>query len=227
MITRQGPGLENDESSATAAVLGKQSDLAGHPTQRELDIEQSNNESAESYQRRRTVMISDLVDPADPEGRSYRQVNNAKKHGIPVGALVEIKWDEWFGNGMSWKVHARLRVARHTRDCDGTPLYTLSRWLPYAAETGGHHGFTEDSLKVVDCTDDSLSWKGGNRALLPHDTLPQAQREAGPLGAVAKGKDGRYRWVRIPKAEWVEMIGADREQWCAAHGFELAEEGIS
>lgn len=109
------------------------------------------------------VMISDLRDPDDLEGRSYREVNNEKTHGIPVGTLVEIKWDEWFGDGMSWKVHARLRVARHDRDCNGTPLYTLSRWLPYDAETGGHHGFTEESLTVVDSTDESLSWQGGGQ----------------------------------------------------------------
>jgi hypothetical protein len=61
--------------------------------------------------------ISDLKDPNDPNGRSYREVNACKDHKYALGALVEIMHG------------ARLWVVHHARDCDQTPLYCLS-WNP-------------------------------------------------------------------------------------------------
>ena len=61
------------------------------------------------------INIADLRDPDDPQGRSYRQVNADRTHGIPVGALVEI-----IDTGV------RMFVVWHGRDCDQTPLYWLS-----------------------------------------------------------------------------------------------------
>ncbi len=58
--------------------------------------------------------ICDLKCPDDPQGRTYRQINAAIKHNIPIGALVELE------SG------ARLFVVYHSRDCDQTPLYYLS-----------------------------------------------------------------------------------------------------
>lgn len=58
--------------------------------------------------------IADLKAPGDPQGRTYQQINEQKKHNIPIGALVELD------SG------ARLFVVNHTRDCDGTPLYYLA-----------------------------------------------------------------------------------------------------
>lgn len=82
------------------------------------------------------MTVADIVCPDDPQGRTYRQINNAKTHAIPVGALVELL------NGV------RLFVVWHGRDCDGTPLYWLSHKndvrKPYV---GG--GYLESSLKVV------------------------------------------------------------------------------
>ena len=60
-------------------------------------------------------------------GRTIKENNLDKPHNIPIGTLVEVKYDEWCGNGACLKVHARLWVVKHTRDCDGTPLYTLSK----------------------------------------------------------------------------------------------------
>ena len=69
------------------------------------------------------VNIADLLDPDDPQGRSYRQVNAEKQHQIPIGALVEIvsvdENDDHESNGV------RLFVVFHGRDCDQTPLYSL------------------------------------------------------------------------------------------------------
>lgn len=56
------------------------------------------------------IKISDLPDPNDPQGRSYKEVNLAKQHVHKIGDRVSIN----------------LFVTGNTRDCDGTPLYNLS-----------------------------------------------------------------------------------------------------
>ena len=90
------------------------------------------------------VTIADLKDPNDPEGRTYREVNNATKHSFDVGQLVEID------HGV------RLFVAKQTRDCDGTPLYCLTpRKNDYNQErerfanSNWTNGWPEDSMKAV------------------------------------------------------------------------------
>ena len=84
--------------------------------------------------------IADLKDPNDAKGRTYRQINNSICHNFGIGELVELN------SGV------RLFVAKHDRDCDGTPLYTLTsemqsiyplnqmRWL---------HGYSIFDLKAV------------------------------------------------------------------------------
>lgn len=110
------------------------------------------------------IAIHDLV---AVNGKTIKENNLLMKHAIPIGTLVEVQWDEWFGDGACWKVHARLWVVAHTRDCDGSPLYSLSRWRDpefalYAM--GLHGGFSEESLSVVEVTnevkrgDNSLEW---------------------------------------------------------------------
>ena len=59
--------------------------------------------------------IADLKDPNDPQGRTYREVNNAKVHKFDKGDLVEITY-----------TGVRLFVAKQTRDCDGSLLYSLT-----------------------------------------------------------------------------------------------------
>jgi hypothetical protein len=65
--------------------------------------------------------IHDLVDLSDPQGRTHKQINAAKVHQYPIGALVELN------HGI------RLWVVYHARDCDQTPLYCLSA-DPYDTE---------------------------------------------------------------------------------------------
>jgi hypothetical protein len=60
------------------------------------------------------VNVADFADPGDPQGRTYREVNAEKRHGIPLGALVEIE------SGV------RLFVVHQGRDCDQTPMYWLA-----------------------------------------------------------------------------------------------------
>ncbi len=84
-------------------------------------------------------MIHDFV---EANGKTIRENNLEKRHQIPIGTLVEVKFDSWFGDGACWKVHARLWVVKHTRDCDGTPLYAVSRWNDpeFAAMIKDMHG---------------------------------------------------------------------------------------
>jgi len=92
----------------------------------------------------RIIMIHDLKDPNDPQGRSYKEVNAKKTHQIPVGALVELK------------TGARLFVVYHGRDCDQTPLYWLShdkkdiikKYESFKNESW-IGGYSEDSLILI------------------------------------------------------------------------------
>jgi hypothetical protein len=99
------------------------------------------------------INIADLKDPADPQGRSYREINNARSHAIPVGALVEITHDPEYPSAMDG---ARLFVVMQTRDCDGTPLYELcadpedtEQANPRFRNAKWHGGYSEESLTVI------------------------------------------------------------------------------
>lgn len=99
------------------------------------------------------------------DGRTIKEHNMELKHNIPLGALVEVKYSEWFGNGASMKVHARLFVSRHNRDCDGTPLYSVGprRWNG----DWESHGHSEGSLTVIEQTPEVL--RGDNALEWPED----------------------------------------------------------
>lgn len=126
-----------------------------------------------------------MGDIVEENGKSVKENNLEKKHNIPIGSLVEVKYDNWYGNGACQKVHARLYVVEHTRDCDGTPLYSLSPrktechirgemvvegWAfteeaSYNILNEIKGGFAEESLSVVPLTaetkegHDSLYWE--------------------------------------------------------------------
>lgn len=91
------------------------------------------------------INVADLVNPNDPEGRTYRQINAAKKHAIPIGALVE-----------DIDTGVRLFVVKHGRDCDMTPLYYLSanrddteQKDPRFLNRGWVGGYSETYLRIV------------------------------------------------------------------------------
>lgn len=58
------------------------------------------------------INIADLQDPDDKLGRTYRQINNDKRHKYHLGDSV---------------IYGRFTygVSAYSRDCDGTPLYEL------------------------------------------------------------------------------------------------------
>jgi len=81
------------------------------------------------------MKICDLVDPSDKKKRTYREINLSKNHNHSIAELVEISGG------------ARLFVVRQSRDCDGTPLYSLSH-DPWSL-SNWIHGFSEDVIKSV------------------------------------------------------------------------------
>jgi hypothetical protein len=84
--------------------------------------------------------IADLKDPNDKQGRTYRQINNSVCHGIGLGVLVELD------------TGVRLFVAKHTRDCDGTPLYVLTSEIQgeYPLnQMNWLHGYSDNILRAV------------------------------------------------------------------------------
>ena len=85
--------------------------------------------------------IADLEDPNDIWHRTYPQVNAAQSHKIPIGALVAEK-----------DIGIRFFVAEHTRDCDKTPLYSLSAYqdTQEQAHYPMYYGYSEESLMVVE-----------------------------------------------------------------------------
>lgn len=106
------------------------------------------------------VNIADLKNPET--GKTYREENNAKEHKIPLGSLVEVDFDDTYND----RPHKGLRlfVVKHDRDCDGTPLYSLSfdkNWkedmygsqFNFAARCRIDSGYSEETLKV-------LKWSG-------------------------------------------------------------------
>lgn len=62
-----------------------------------------------------SVIAVNLADLRAPNGRTYRENNRDQQHAYPVGALVE-----------ETETGVRMFVAVHARDCDQTPLYTLT-----------------------------------------------------------------------------------------------------
>jgi hypothetical protein len=95
------------------------------------------------------VNVADLEDPNDPEGRTYRQVNAATSHKIPIGAFVELE-----DGCRSW-------VVAHGRDCDKTPLYYLCmdknntepRSMVFK-NPGWEGGYSAESLKIISTPED-------------------------------------------------------------------------
>jgi hypothetical protein len=124
------------------------------------------------------LFVGDIV---EENGKTIKENNMERKHNIPIDTLVEVRYDSWFDDGACEKVHARLWVVEHGRDCDGTPLYSLceekSDAIPELQQYFGklgikiRRGFSEESLTIVEVTDklkqgygalkweDELSWE--------------------------------------------------------------------
>lgn len=64
------------------------------------------------------TIVHNVVNPET--GLTTKQENQKLTHRIPLDTLVEINLDYNDAHG------CRLFVVEHNRDCDGTPLYSLS-----------------------------------------------------------------------------------------------------
>lgn len=112
------------------------------------------------------IFVGDIV---EKNGKTIKENNLEERHNIPIGSLVEVKYNKWYGEGACAKIHARLWVVEHNRDCDGTPLYTLSGPFKDGLLANRFHqadgGFSEESLTKIEVTDDlkhghgSLRWE--------------------------------------------------------------------
>ena len=90
---------------------------------------------------RTAVRFADIV---EANGRTIRQNNLDIQHKLPIGALVEIRCSdvpEWDG--------CRLYVAKHDRDCDGTPLYSLGQKGVTNPLLMTCNGWSDDGLVVI------------------------------------------------------------------------------
>lgn len=81
-----------------------------------------------------------LRNVVEANGKTIKQNNMERTHGIPLGTLVETE------EGL------RLWVVLQGRDCDGTPLYWLGMRWGYEREDWDQRlgGYPEDSLNVVE-----------------------------------------------------------------------------
>lgn len=61
----------------------------------------------------------------EANGKTIKENNLAKKHNIPLNAIVEAEISDEHSHTF-YKGKGRFYVVAHTRDCDGTPLYSIS-----------------------------------------------------------------------------------------------------
>ena len=92
------------------------------------------------------IIVHDIV---EENGKTIKENNMEKTHKFPIGALVEAEvnikgqnpreipkeeWDTIPEGGTGWEadgiLKGRFYVISHNRDCDGTPLYTISMTHP-------------------------------------------------------------------------------------------------
>jgi hypothetical protein len=69
------------------------------------------------------VFIGDLV---EENGKTVKENNLERVHNVPVGSLVEITYESEYEEPSERVKGLRLFVVKHSRDCDGSPLYSLS-----------------------------------------------------------------------------------------------------
>lgn len=76
----------------------------------------------------------------EANGRTIKQNNMERTHGVPLGCLVELE------EGL------RLYVVHHGRDCDGTLLYWLGMRRGDEREDWDQKlgGYSEDDLTIVE-----------------------------------------------------------------------------
>tara|TARA_R100000656_G_scaffold104176_4_gene76399 strand:+ start:767 stop:1273 length:507 start_codon:yes stop_codon:yes gene_type:complete len=112
------------------------------------------------------------------DGRTLREHNMEKEHKFPLGSLVEVEVHHLgggYGEGpiksdVDMKGTCRLFVVDQFRDCDGTPLYTLSDIPVLHAEYASQESFREKYFTTY-CgggySEDSMKDLGVRQELFP------------------------------------------------------------
>lgn len=72
------------------------------------------------------MRIMNVADIIEENGKTIRENNKAKTHNIPVNTMVEFHLEDLDENGAGYNAKVKGYVYQHTRDCDGTPLYSIS-----------------------------------------------------------------------------------------------------
>jgi hypothetical protein len=90
------------------------------------------------------INFSNIV---ESNGKTIRQNNLEAKHKYPIGTLVEFEWDELSNTSRIEKTKVRAFVCCHERDCDGTPLYSMSMWDPLSWHEIGRDATPENYAK--------------------------------------------------------------------------------
>jgi hypothetical protein len=101
---------------------------------------------------KQAINVYELTNPKT--GKTWLQENAELKHNIPIGTLVELIDDN---SGVHQRNGVRLYVVAHDRDCDMTPLYSMSadkkdtvRQRAGFANSTWVHGWPEEALIVVE-----------------------------------------------------------------------------
>jgi hypothetical protein len=92
--------------------------------------------------------ITNFADLTEANGKTIRENNRAIGHELPLGALVEITTDCPIGEFGSNYKGIRLFVVAHKRDCDGSPLYSLSFDQNAAKEVEGAEATLEGNKEA-------------------------------------------------------------------------------
>lgn len=81
----------------------------------------------ELYENGNYLNIGDIM---EPNGKSIRENRSALEHKYPIGTLVELRFEDWHDGGSCSIGISRMWVVGQNRDCDGSPLYSLSFQQP-------------------------------------------------------------------------------------------------
>lgn len=95
------------------------------------------------------IELVSIADIQEQNGKTVRQNNYARLHAIPIGVLVEIQIESDDDDYYLQARGVRLYVILHTRDCDGSPMYSLGMRKDEINVGRMDHGWDEESLSIV------------------------------------------------------------------------------
>jgi hypothetical protein len=133
------------------------------------------------------MTITTVADIVEANGKTVRENNRVIPHALPIGALVEITTDCPIGEFGSVYKGVRLFVVSFARDCDGSPLYSLSFDRNAIKEIEGAQATFDDNRESkfhslfamsLGTAKGSISDGWGPESLLLIDPQPSASRAA-------------------------------------------------